>query len=42
MNEILTYFTPPGLVFLQMVRTFAADTEKAILTCVLSTYQREV
>ena len=29
MNEILTYFTPPRLVFLQMVRTFAADTEKA-------------
>ena len=41
MNEILTYFTP-RLVFLQMVRTFAADTEKAILTRVLSTYQREV
>ena len=41
MNEILTYFTP-RLVFLQMVRTFAPDTENAILTCVLSTYQREV
>ena len=42
MNEILTYILPPRLVFLQMVRTFAPDTENAILTCVLSTYQREV
>ena len=42
MNEILTYFTPPRLFFLQMVRTFAPDTENAILTCVLSTYKREV
>nr|DAI99379.1 MAG TPA: hypothetical protein [Caudoviricetes sp.] len=30
------------MVFLQMVRTFATDTENAILTCVLSTYKREV
>ena len=42
MNEILTYFTPPPFGFLQMVRTFAPDTENAILTCVLSTYKREV
>ena len=42
MIDILSYFTPPRLVFLQMVRTFAPDTENAILTCVLSTYKREV